>query len=141
MIDIEVALEELKLIVNRNIHDYIIPEQQGNVIRVGYMVIRYSAAVGYLVFDTKKQQQVAKYYSKYAALAFAKNYMLGKDTAPISFLDSSIEKNETDIIFYQNTIAVTTNENRKSIAKDRMYNCEIIAESAKQRLEFLLFDK
>ena len=141
MIDIEVALEELKLIVNRNIHEYVIPEQQGNVIRVGHIVIRYSTNVGYLVFDTKKQQQVAKYYSKYAALAFSKNYMLGKDTSPISFLDMSIEKNENDIIFYQNTIETTTNENRKYIAKDRMYNCEILAESAKQRLEFLLFDK
>lgn len=141
MIDIEVALEELKRIVSRNIHDYVIPEQQGNVIRVGYIVIRYSSSVGYLVFDTKKQQQVAKYYSKYAALAFSKNYMLGKDVSAISFLDMSIEKNENDIIFYQNTIEKTSNENRKYIAKDRMYNCEIIAETAKQRLEFLLFDK
>jgi hypothetical protein len=141
MIDIEVALEELKLIVNRNIHDYIIPEQQGNVIRVGYMIIRYSANVGYLIFDTKKQQQVAKYYSKYAALAFSKNYMLGKDVSAISFLDTSIEKNENDIIFYKHTIEKTDNENRKCIAKDRMHNCEIIAESAKQRLESLLFDK
>lgn len=141
MIDIEVALEELKRIVNKNIYDYIIPEQQGSVIRVGHMIIRYSANVGYLVFDTKKQTQVAKYYSKYAALAFSKNYMLGKDTRPIAMLDTSIEKNENDMIFYQHTIETTTNENRKYVAKDRMNNCEIIADSAKQRLESLLFDK
>jgi hypothetical protein len=141
MIDIEVALNELKLIVSKNIHDHIIPEQQGNVIRVGYIVIRYSDSIGFLVFDTRKQTQVAKYYSKYAALAFSKNYMLGKDTDAISFLDKAIEKNENDIIFFQHTIENTSNENRKSIAIDRMTNCEIIAESAKQRLEFLLFDK
>ena len=67
--------------------------------------------------------------------------MLGKDTKKILFLDKQIEKNETDIIFFQNTIEHTDNNIRKSIAVDRKTNCELIADSAKQQLEFLLFDK
>ncbi len=141
MIDITVALEELKSIVNQNINEYLIPEQMGNTIRVGYMVIRQSKNVGYLVFDSRKQMQVANTYSKYAALAFAKSYMLGKDTKKILFLDKQIEKNETDIIFFQNTIETSNSDIRKSIAVDRKTNCELIADSAKQQLEFFLFDK
>lgn len=141
MIDITVALEELKSIVNQNINDYLIPEQQGNTVRIGFMIIRQSKNVGYLIFDSRKQTQVANTYSKYAALAFAKSYMLGKDTKKILFLDKQIEKNETDIIFFQNTIEHTDNNIRKSIAVDRKTNCELIADSAKQQLEFLLFDK
>ncbi len=141
MIDIEVALEELKSIINRNIHDYVIPEQRGNTIRIGYIVIRYSKTAGYLIFDSKKQMQLANTYSKYAALAFAKAYMLGKDTNKIINLDKKIEKNETDVIFYEHTIENTKNDIKKSIAVDLKNNCEIIAEDAKQQLEFLLFDK
>lgn len=75
MIDIKDALDDLRNIINRNIHEYIIPEQHDNVIKLGYMVIRYSKQAGYLIFDTRKQEQVANTYSKYAALAFAKKYM------------------------------------------------------------------
>jgi hypothetical protein len=141
MIDIEVALEELKLIVNRNIYDYLIPEQQGNTIRIGYMIIRYSKSSGYLIFDSRKQTQVANTYSKYAALAFSKSYMLGTDTYKVLMLDKKIEKNETDIIFFQNTIDNSQDDIRKSIANDRKVNCEVMADSAKQQLEILLFDK
>lgn len=141
MIDIELALEELRSIINRNINDYVIPEQQGNTIRIGYIIIRCSKNAGYLIFDSKKQMQLANTYSKYAAMAFAKAYMLGKDTGKILSLDKRIEKNETDIIFYDYTIENTNNDIKKSIAVDRKTNCEIIAEDAKQQLEFLLFDK
>lgn len=141
MIDIEIALEELKSIVNRNIHDYLIPEQQGNTIRIGYMVIRYSKNAGYLIFDSHKQTQVSNTYSKYAALAFSKNYMLGNDTRKVMMLDKQIEKNEIDIMFFQNTIDTSQSDTRKSIANDRKVNCELIADAAKQQLEFLLFDK
>jgi len=141
MIDIEVALEDLKAIINRNIHDYIVPEQRGTTIRVGYMIIRRSSTAGYLIFDTRKQTQVSNTYSKYAALAFSKNYMLGNDTRKVMLLDKQIEKNETDIVFFQNTIDTSSNDIRKSIASDRKVNCELLADDAKQQLEFLLFDK
>lgn len=141
MIDIEIALDELKSIVNRNIHDYLIPDQQGNTIRIGFMIIRYSKSAGYLVFDSKKQTQVANTYSKYAALAFCKRYMLGKDTRKVLLLDKRIEKNETDIMFFQNTIDKSQSDIRKSIATDRKVNCEVLSDTAKRQLEFLLFDK
>lgn len=141
MIDIELALEELRSIINRNIHDYVIPEQQGNTIRLGYIIIRYSKSAGYLVFDSRKQMQLANTYSKYAALAYAKAYMLGKDVTRIISLDKKIEKNETDIMFYEHTIENAASDIRKTIAVDRKTNCELIAEDAKQQLEFLLFDK
>lgn len=141
MIDIEVALEELKSIINRNVQDYLIPDQQGSTIRIGYMIIRYSKAAGYLVFDSKKQTQVANTFSKYAALAFCKRYIMGKDTRKILVLDKRIEKNETDIVFFQNTIDNTQSDTKKIIASDRKVNCEVLSDTAKQQLEFLLFDK
>ena len=141
MIDLNVAVEELRNIIDRNIQDYVIPEQSGNTIKLGYIIIRKSRSAGYLVFDSRKQSQIANTYSKSAAMAFAKNYMNSRDNRTVLNLDRCLEKNEIDAIFFQHTIETTRNETRRAIASDRLKNCELAIENARQQLESLLLDK
>jgi hypothetical protein len=141
MIDLQVAVEELKGIIDRNIYDYVIPDRSGNTIKIGHTVIRKSRAAGYLIFDTRKQTQVGNTYSKPAAMVFAKNYLNNQDTARIMDLDRCLEKNEMDAVFYQHTIETTSSESRRAVAADRLENCELLIDDARLRLESLLLDK
>ena len=141
MIDLTVAVEELKTIIDSNIHDYVLPEKDGGTIKLGHTIIRKSRTAGYLVFDARKQQQIANIYSKHAALVYAKNYINNRDNRAVLDLDRCLEKNEMDVIFFQHTIETTRNEIRRAIATDRLKNCELVIDNTKQKLESLLLDK
>src|SRR6056297_3399046 len=124
------ALEEL---INDGLEQVIFPYVKGNSIRIKYMIIRKSRA-GWLVYDSKNNNQVACLFSKFSAVALAKGMAQGKDVLKtVKYADTVIKKNYIDCVFYKNIIKKTITETRYEVSRER-------AQQAKNSLDGIIFD-
>jgi Uri superfamily endonuclease len=110
MIDGDLLVKELEKLLNDNIEKLLIPHVRGNSIRIKHHIIRKSKA-GWLIYDIKENQQIAKMFSKTAAIALAKTLAQGLDEIEkIQYLDFNIKKNYNDAIFAKHSLIKTNNQ-------------------------------
>ena len=114
-----VAREILKLI-DREAQTLCMPIQQGNSVRIKHRVVRDSRH-GFLVFNIITGEQVARTFSKTAAVAIAKSHAEGKtrSTANILKIDEKIQQKYNDCVHFKHTIYFSEDHNRKSAAEIR----------------------
>lgn len=113
-------LNELEEIVNKGLESIAVPVSRGNSIRIKHIVIRKSSK-GYLIYNTKDNQQVAKTMFKSTALAIAKNLAEDKDVIQTLLeLDKLMLKHYADAVFYKNTIKKTSDRFRKEVTQTRL---------------------
>jgi hypothetical protein len=114
-----IAKEILKLI-DKETDKLCVPIQQGNSVRIKHMVVRESR-YGFLVYNILTHEQMARTFSKTAALAIAKSHAEGdpRRTAHILKIDEKIQQKYNDCVFFKHTIYFTEDHNRKSAAEIR----------------------
>jgi len=114
-----VAKEILKLI-DREAETLCMPIQHGNSVRIKHMVVRESK-YGFLVYNIHTHQQVARTFSKTAALAIAKSHAEGniQKTAHILKIDEKIQQKYNDCVFFKHTIYFSDDHTRKQAAEIR----------------------
>lgn len=113
-------IDELEEIVNKGLESGIIPVAKGNSIRIKHMVIRKSPN-GFLIYNTKTNEQVARTFFKSTALAIAKNLAEKRNIiTTVLELDKLMLKHYTDAIFYKNTIKKTSDEFKKEVTRTRL---------------------
>jgi len=131
-------LKDLQDIIEANLDASMFPYKKGNSLRIAKFVIRESRA-GFLIYDIELNCQVAKTFSKTAAVAFAKALHNGKDTTKVLDLDRIIEKHYNDCLFYRHTIKKTKDEVKKEITTVRYDIAKSITTDAKRRLDSFIF--
>lgn len=130
---------ELERIIEEGLDRSHIPYVKGNSIRIKHLVIRKSAA-GWLIYDTKTNKQLNRYFSKAAALAAAKCLAAGNDQSQkINYLDRMIEKNYNDSLFYRNSIKKSKTNLKKEIVLNRLEIAIAATESARGSLDRIIF--
>jgi hypothetical protein len=84
------------------------------------MVVRESK-YGFLVYNILTHEQVARTFSKTAALAIAKSHAEGdtRRTAHILKIDEKIQQKYNDCVFFKHTIYFSDDHTRKQAAEIR----------------------
>ena len=93
------VLKDLQEIIEANIDPTLFPYQKGNSLRIGSIVIRESKK-GHLVYCAKANKQIARTFSKTAAVAIARGGNVNKILRP----DNEIMKHFNDCLFYKHTM-------------------------------------
>lgn len=135
----ESLVQDLENLINENLKKITLPYVKGNSIRIRHMIIRESKK-GFLVYDSYHNRQVARTYSKVAAVALAKTCAEGENY--VDFIleqDKIIEKNYIDSIFYKNTISKTHNTMRRLAAEDRYDIARERVDAARKKLDKFIF--
>lgn len=105
--------------IDQNASKYTIPYKHGNTILIGNYAIRYSNEE-YLIFDCKTNKMIDQTFSRAAAIAIAKNLDNNTDIKKIHQLDSTLQKNYLDSVFYKNIIKKTKDSNIRAIREARL---------------------
>jgi hypothetical protein len=135
----ESLVKDLENLINENLKNVSLPYVKGNSIRIRHMIIRESKK-GFLVYDSYQNRQIARTYSKIAAVALAKTCAEGYEYShTILELDKIIEKNFVDSIFYKNTINKTNNDLRRYAAEDRYDIARERVDAARKELDKFIF--
>jgi hypothetical protein len=131
---------ELERIIEEGLDRSYIPYVKGNSIRIKHLVIRKSK-MGWLVYDTKINKQINRYFSKAAALAAAKCIADGNDlTKKIDYLDQKIEKNYHDSLFYRHAFKTSTTVSKKAIVLNRLEIALAATQAARCSLDTIIFN-
>lgn len=128
------VLEDLQEIIEANLDPTMFPYRKGNSIRIGSTVIRESKN-GHLVYDVKENKQLARTFSKTAAVAIAK----GGDLREILGLDHKIQKHFNDCLFYKHTMNKTKSETTQFVAETRYEISSYATRELKQQLDRYIF--
>lgn len=133
-------LKELKDIIESNIDPTMFPQQKGNSIRVGKIIVRKNKR-GYMIYDiTIGGSALYETFSKKAALAIAKSYNKGIDNSnKVLELDRRIQKNYNDSVFYKHTIETTKDEFKKDATITRFEIANAETSQALQSLDRYIF--
>ena len=107
------VLKDLQEIIEANIDPTLFPYRKGNSIRIGSIVVRESKS-GHLVYCAKANKQIARTFSKTAAVAIAK----GGDVNNILDLDREIMKHFNDCLFYKNTMKNSKSDVSRFVAEN-----------------------
>lgn len=113
-------IKDLEDILNGELDPTLFPYKKGNSIRIGKYIVRSSIS-SHKVFDCESNTMLADFFSKSAAVAFAKSLAKGlcpKET--ITNIDNEIQKNFNDCIFYKHTLAKSTDSFKKEITAVRL---------------------
>lgn len=130
---------ELEKIIEEGLDRSYIPYVKGNSIRIKHLVIRKSTA-GWLVYDTKTNKQVNRYFSKAAAIAAAKSLASGQSQAQmIDYLDKTIEKNYNDSLFYRHSMKNSRTASKKEVVLNRLEIALAATEAARSSLDRIIF--
>lgn len=122
--------KQIESVVDRGLKKSPIPQKKGNSIAIGSALVS-KTVLGYTVFDTKKHQTVAKTSHKMSALAIAKQYAIGRNTIDkVLGLDKTLEKLNTEIVFYENTM-------RKQQDTYARFAAETRYEMARQKIDYI----
>ena len=128
------VLKDLQEIIEANIDPTLFPYQKGNSLRIGSIVIRESSK-GHLVYCAKANKQIARTFSKTAAVAIAR----GGDVKDILQLDNEIMKHFNDCLFYKNTIKKSKNDTAKFVAENRYEISSYRTHELKKKLDAYIF--
>jgi hypothetical protein len=139
MIDNASVVSELEKMLNENLEHVLLPHVRGNSIRIKNYIIRKSKA-GWLVYCIKENNQIAKLFSKTAAVAVAKSLAEGNNTLEeITHYDTRLQKHYLDAMFFKYNIAHTNNKMRKRILETRYSISKQETEQAKGKLDKFIF--
>lgn len=108
------VLKDLQEIIEANLDPTLFPYKKGNSIRIGSTVIRESKK-GHLVYCVHANKQIARTFSKTAAVAIAR----GGDLNKVLELDHEIMKHFNDCVFYKHTMKNSKNEIARFVAENR----------------------
>ena len=111
--------KKLETLIDSNIDKASLPYVKGNSIRIKHIVIRKNK-IGWLLYDTDTNTQIAQFFCRSSALAYA-NVVLKKRASlkQVFELDKTIEKHYNDCMFYLHTMKVTKDETRREAVKTR----------------------
>ena len=132
--------KKLEQLINNGTQRNPLPMVKGNSIRIGKVVIRYSQNKGYIMFDCLLNEQFYIAHSKPGALAIAKQYNNDKPIDKCKMYDKDYAKHDSDCIFYEHTLNVTTNSFKKDLASVRLGVSQSHKENAYRKLEAVIFD-
>lgn len=132
--------EELKNIITHGAVKYPLPFKKGNSIFIGNVVIRPTKHL-FLLIDTKSGEQICTTYTKYGALAAAKVYLDNQDLDKVLTNDIIYNKNNNDIVFYNHTLSVSTDQLKKDIVSVRKQVAENQRQLAQHYLEQIIFKR
>jgi len=130
---------ELENLINNSLDMSFFPYVKGKSVRIKHIIVR-ETSFGFLVFDTKQNQELAKTFCKTSALALAKNLAFDRNRVnEIKELDSVIQKNYNDALFFKHTIRVTKDESRKFVAETRYEIAASKTKAAKEKLDKFIY--
>lgn len=136
----DVLVSDLKRLLDENLERILVPHVNGNSIRIKHHIIRNSKA-GWLVYSIKENHQIAKMFSKTAAVALAKSLAEGNNEIKIiSRYDVIIQKNYLDAMFFKYNMGTTNDDVRKEILEIRYNIAKEETENAKDKLDEFIFD-
>jgi len=116
----DILLKRLEDIVDSVILESPLPYKKGNSIRVKNIIIRKNR-IGYLIYDTTTNKQVAKTNFKSSALAIAKSLVDGKNAIEeLVELDRNLLKHYNDSVFYIQKIKLSNDISIKEIRRARL---------------------
>ena len=130
------VLKDLQEIIEENIDLTLFPYKKGNSIRIGDIVVRESKNNGHLVYCAKGNKQIARTFSKTAAVAIAR----GGDVNDILQLDHDIMKHFNDCIFYRHTMRNSKNDTAKFVAESRYEISADYTQELKKKLDRYIFN-
>ena len=130
------VLKDLQEIIEENIDLTLFPYKKGNSIRIGDIVVRESKNNGHLVYCAKANKQIARTFSKTAAVAIAR----GGDVNDILQLDHDIMKHFNDCIFYRHTMKNSKNDTAKFVAESRYEISADYTQELKKKLDRYIFN-
>tara|TARA_B100000123_G_scaffold267209_1_gene240301 strand:+ start:269 stop:676 length:408 start_codon:yes stop_codon:yes gene_type:complete len=130
------VLKDLQEIIEENIDLTLFPYKKGNSIRIGDIVVRESKNNGHLVYCAKANKQIARTFSKTAAVAIAR----GGDVNDILQLDHDIMKHFNDCIFYRHTMRNSKNDTAKFVAESRYEISADYTHELKKKLDRYIFN-
>ena len=128
------VLKDLQEIIEANIDPTLFPYRKGNSIRIGSIVVRESKS-GHLVYCAKANKQIARTFSKTAAVAIAK----GGDVNNILNLDREIMKHFNDCLFYKNTMKNSKSDVSRFVAENRYEISSDKTRQLKKKLDGYIF--
>tara|TARA_B100002019_G_scaffold274864_1_gene272218 strand:+ start:922 stop:1326 length:405 start_codon:yes stop_codon:yes gene_type:complete len=128
------VLKDLQEIIEANIDPTLFPYRKGNSIRIGSIVVRESKS-GHLVYCAKANKQIARTFSKTAAVAIAK----GGDVNNILDLDREIMKHFNDCLFYKNTMKNSKSDVSRFVAENRYEISSDKTRQLKKKLDGYIF--
>lgn len=131
---------ELENLINNSLDMSFFPYVKGKSVRIKHVVVR-ETSFGFLVFDTKENQEIAKTFCKTSALALAKNIAFERNRiTEIKNLDKFIQKHYNDALFFKHTIRVTKDEERKFVAETRYDIAAAKTREAKEKLDRFIYN-
>jgi len=133
--------KKLQTLIEKGTAKHPLPLVKGNSIRIGKVVIRYSANKGYLLFDVQEKEQIGLLHSKVGALAAAKQYNQNNDIDVIQFLDKKYQKHDNDCMFHSYFLRNTKDSLRKDIVEMRLEISQAHKNETSKQLESYIFDK
>jgi hypothetical protein len=112
-------IEKLESFVEQILKDSPLPVFDEKTIKIKNIVIRKSKH-GYLIFDTKTKKQIAKTNFKTSAVAIGNQWSKGRNfIKSILELDGVLKKQYSDLVFYENSLKKTNNEDHRVILYSR----------------------
>lgn len=133
-------INELKALIEQGLEEVPFPYVKGNSVRIGNMVIRTSKK-GNFVFDMKCKRQVAHTFSKTAAVAIAKQHAEGHNIVKeVLLIDSEIEKNYNDAVFFQHSYKKAEDELRKEVLETRLDIATTKIDKGRTQLEDYIYN-
>lgn len=134
-------LKSLEDIINTGMEDIALPYIKGNSIRIKHVVVRDSKA-GWLVYDSRSHNQVARLFCKSSAIALAKSLAEGRNTRRrIEELDKVIQKNYNDCMFYKNTLLKCNDSVKRAVTQNRFEVSVTQTKKARKSLDFIIFHR
>tara|TARA_B110000977_G_scaffold122081_1_gene156936 strand:+ start:67 stop:486 length:420 start_codon:yes stop_codon:yes gene_type:complete len=132
-------VNDLRTLLEDNLDPIMFPYQKGNSIRIGKIIVRNSKK-GFLIFDCQENKQIAITFCKTAALALAKSVAKGTmNIDRVMQLDSTIEKNFNDAIFFSNTLKNSKDDIKKDVILTRLEIAKSRTAQAKSALDLIIF--
>lgn len=128
------VLKDLQEIIEANIDPTLFPYQKGNSLRIGSIVIRESKK-GHLVYCAKANKQIARTFSKTAAVAIAR----GGNVTKILQLDNEIMKHFNDCLFYKHTMKNSKSDTARFVAENRYEISSDRTQQLKRKLDGYIF--
>jgi len=116
----EYVATQLEEIVNKGLEELPIPYAKGNSIRIKHIIVRKSPK-GYLIYNTKDNNQVARTVFKSSALAIAKNLAVGKNyIEKILDLEAKMSKHYNDALFYKHSMKTSRDPIKREVTETRL---------------------
>jgi len=128
------VLKDLQEIIEANLDPTLFPYQKGNSLRIGSIVIRESKK-GHLVYCAKANKQIARTFSKTAAVAIAR----GGNVNKILRLDNEIMKHFNDCLFYKHTMNNSKSDTARFVAENRYEISSDRTQQLKKKLDGYIF--